>query len=1130
MYQDELGFVWIASDLGVIRFDGTHFVHLEKLRSSYPKQFLTTSKGHFLVAHDGGISKIIQNLEEGSIHIEEFIPGRAAVGSDNVMYPKTIYEDQNGNLWISEVFSVVRYDGESLHRYSFSEKYRTGSFIRSFEFAEDKSGNFFTSSQQGYMFWLNEETDTFELIPNKSDIDPGTINAIINEPYSDNIWAATSHGIYEVYKDENQSNVPFSLHRIFDLRGVSALSVAHDSSIYAGGWNNWETGLTKIIQTDDGWVVKKIENFEQNTINRIFPGNKNMIWISSDDGITLKYNIPFYRLPIQQERSFVQSISKHPDEDIFYMTDAFNVYEIIPATNDNDLQSRVIFNNTSLDDLLTISATKNGIYAGSSLGKLYFIPYTESFHQEPKKEELVLVTENENSIFYSFTDSDNNYWFAQYNEIGVHQISNSGEISEFRTDQGLDQSVNIIRQGPEGHIIAGSYGEKKLYIYNPDHNSFSSTENITSEKNVALFENVVVNDLAIDEHGNVFIASNHGIWMFDAQTERFDMLSLGDSSEEKYIKAIILLDDGDLWFGTENGAFFHNRSKGLTIEFDEEKGGIPSRTIAYRGILQTPQNGIWIATPSGVGILEQAEEFEQTRKPILLSATVNDEKVDFTKEIEFSNTSVASLQFVSLTHPGSGITYEYRLSEYEPWIQVQDRNEITLLGISSGRYDVQIRALQISGHIWSDPLIVPVHITPPWYFQSWAILGYILIIIFIVFISTSLYTRRLRKIKIELENMVEARVKELRDKNAELTFAQKKLSESESRYRSFYDLSPVGIAINRIDDGQFLNCNEQFTSMTGYSADEIRKKTLHDLSSDEYKTRDMEQVEKLKKTGKYGPFEKELLHKDGHKITVLVNGVQLTDAKDDEVIYSVIQDITERKRFEQQLLKLNDDKDRLVATIAHDIRNPLSTIYSYSDILIDDDQLDEDELKHLFDRIHQSANTALTIASNLLELSTLENEDGNLTKKDINVPDLFDTLKNKFDENATRKNITLEFNCNGVDNLFAHQSKIERVFDNLISNALKFTKDGGKVNISIEAKDQNFLITISDDGIGIPKDMQDKIFDRFTAAKRPGLYGEQSTGLGMSIVKEIIDQHSGGIWLQSTLNIGTTFFISLPKE
>ena len=107
-------------------------------------------------------------------------------------------------------------------------------------------------------------------------------------------------------------------------------------------------------------------------------------------------------------------------------------------------------------------------------------------------------------------------------------------------------------------------------------------------------------------------------------------------------------------------------------------------------------------------------------------------------------------------------------------------------------------------------------------------------------------------------------------------------------------------------------------------------------------------------------------------------------------------------------------------------------------------------------------------------------------------------------------------------------NKLQQVLNNFISNAIKFTPDGGRIEVRIEQQGLRALFSVADSGVGIPAALQPVLFDKFTKARRPGLRGERTTGLGMSVIKTIVDLHQGRIWLESVEAQGTTFYVELP--
>jgi two-component system sensor histidine kinase VicK len=110
------------------------------------------------------------------------------------------------------------------------------------------------------------------------------------------------------------------------------------------------------------------------------------------------------------------------------------------------------------------------------------------------------------------------------------------------------------------------------------------------------------------------------------------------------------------------------------------------------------------------------------------------------------------------------------------------------------------------------------------------------------------------------------------------------------------------------------------------------------------------------------------------------------------------------------------------------------------------------------------------------------------------------------------------------------QTKFMQALVNLVSNANKFTHTNGHIRVTVQEKAGSITLSVSDDGIGIPKDLQPQLFERFTKARRPGLKGEETVGLGLSIVKRIVELHGGKIWAESEENKGSTFFIELPSN
>lgn len=234
-------------------------------------------------------------------------------------------------------------------------------------------------------------------------------------------------------------------------------------------------------------------------------------------------------------------------------------------------------------------------------------------------------------------------------------------------------------------------------------------------------------------------------------------------------------------------------------------------------------------------------------------------------------------------------------------------------------------------------------------------------------------------------------------------------------------------------------------------------------------------------------------------------------------------------RLEKAYADLNEnkaEKDRILNAVAHDLRSPLSGISGISKLMLMDEKLD-DNSKEMFQLIEQSASSSLRLIGDLMQTNISVEEQYHFKQVDLNklirqsLQILFFTAKEKGIEiHMHLPEETLNIN--------ADQDKFERVLTNLVTNAIKFSRQGTSVNIVLEKKNQKAVFTVQDHGIGIPQHMQEKVFDLFTVAKRKGTSGEKSFGIGLAITKKIVELHKGVIYFETEESKGTRFIVELP--
>ncbi len=245
----------------------------------------------------------------------------------------------------------------------------------------------------------------------------------------------------------------------------------------------------------------------------------------------------------------------------------------------------------------------------------------------------------------------------------------------------------------------------------------------------------------------------------------------------------------------------------------------------------------------------------------------------------------------------------------------------------------------------------------------------------------------------------------------------------------------------------------------------------------------------------------------------------------------MLRDMSESREI-QRLREIDKIKSELVANVSHELRTPLTSIKAYSETLLDIvGSEDVDTQKEFLNIICQESERLTNLISNLLDLSKLEAGDFKLDITSVNLPDIVKKCAMLVKELASQKGVSISVEIpQQAAPIKCDASKIEQVIINLLSNSIKYNKpEGGKVDISLKENKSNFEMVIKDTGIGMPKEAHGKIFEKFFRVDSSLTYQVSGTGLGLAIVKHIIDKHNGNITVESTVNVGSKFIVTLPK-
>ncbi|WP_459470957.1 cell wall metabolism sensor histidine kinase WalK [Pediococcus pentosaceus] len=243
----------------------------------------------------------------------------------------------------------------------------------------------------------------------------------------------------------------------------------------------------------------------------------------------------------------------------------------------------------------------------------------------------------------------------------------------------------------------------------------------------------------------------------------------------------------------------------------------------------------------------------------------------------------------------------------------------------------------------------------------------------------------------------------------------------------------------------------------------------------------------------------------------------------------VLHDVTEQQKIDQ-------DRKRFVSNVSHELRTPLTSMKSYIEALVEGAWKDPEVAPNFLKVTQEEADRMMRMINDLLNLSRMDLGTARLEREYVNLNELFNHILDRFDmilKNSDKpdKNYSIKRDFTRRDIwVEVDTDKIQQVLDNIMNNAIKYSPDGGIITCRLLETHNHVIMSITDQGLGIPKDSISHIFDRFYRVDKARSRAQGGTGLGLAISKEVIQLHGGRIWVESREGEGSTFYISLPYE
>jgi PAS domain S-box-containing protein len=361
------------------------------------------------------------------------------------------------------------------------------------------------------------------------------------------------------------------------------------------------------------------------------------------------------------------------------------------------------------------------------------------------------------------------------------------------------------------------------------------------------------------------------------------------------------------------------------------------------------------------------------------------------------------------------------------------------------------------------------------------------------------------------------------------------LKDSEDRYSKAFKSSPYSITITSVEDGKFIEVNDAFTSIFGFTREEAISNSSIGLNI-WVNIEDRKWAISTLLDGSDVSKKEFLFKKKNGEIMTGLFATKFIYINKESFIISSINDITERKQAELELIKAKEkaeESDRLksafLTNMSHEIRTPMNGILGFSELL-KEPNLTSDEQQDYIQTIQISGSRMLNTINNIVDISKIES---GLTKVDINETNLNEKIEftyKFFKPEVEIKGIKFSFK-NGLQSKEAiintDNEKVYAILTNLVKNAIKFTYEGS-IEFGYEKKGEYLEFFVKDTGVGIPQKQHQIIFKRFRQGSESHNRGYEGSGLGLSIAKSYIEMLGGEIWVESQEGKGSTFYFTIP--
>ena len=1010
-----------------------------------------------------------------------------------------IYQDSKGYMWIGTDDGLNKYNGYNVSVYNYeidNEESLSSTHITAI--LEDEEENMWIGTEEGLNI-LNKDTGKVTRVPAGIDNEKGITDSnvtVIFKDSKDNIWIGTEHGL-NMYNKDNKTFKKY----IFDLENGTKTCNNHITDIKE------DIKGYLLVGNKCGINIVNLENYaivdnekpckERKYIYSMEEDNKNNIWMATDEGI-YKYNM------VNQE---VEPFNIEIDEDL------------------NSKIEKIFFD------------SNNNLWFSSSNGAIKYNQDNKSFVVY-KNEPLYECSLSSNHINTFYEDKNNNIWIGTLNGLNIlNSCKQFTTILNYREDDKYRNITEIIHMD-NGEIWIGTL-YNGIFKYNKEE---LLLEQIYYNNDKEMLNTNSINAMTKGPDNLLIVATKGGIILINEEDETFKRLNKENISRVCNEEVLDVYYSNDiLWIGSINGLYSYNMKSEEFIDYTNILKSVNSEITGIRCIFSENENSdvLWLGGNNKGGLIKYNKKTNEIKSfshdinnnNSITYNSINSIVMDKDKNIwvgtDFGlnklNIETESFEgFTTKDGLGSNVIKSMAIDKINNLLWLTTNEGISSFSLEDNSFRNYSSIDGISGNEFSKDSVVII--------DNYILFGGSIGITY--FDTKDIKECNIENIDVVIDYFKSNDIISYNEDNITLSYKYMTFdvryftTDYVERGKITYEYMLEGVDEDWVYNDKYNNAR-YISLKPGEYVFKVRAKKNGNVSD----------ITALNITIERPFWSTPMAYVIYFTVIVLVvyfllNYVKILNNLVMQRTNELNSQLNENKKLYNKLIKEEKFKNTFFVNLSHELRTPLNVIISTVQLMnVISDKNEEKKMKRYIKIIRKSSESLLRTINDIIDSSKIETGHYNISKKTEDIVYIVEEAALNMNEYIKANGLELIIDPEIEEKeVYCDAIEIERIVVNLLSNAVKFTPKGGKITVLIIDKGEKVEIIVEDTGTGISKEDQEFIFNRFEQGQNRKFTNISSSGIGLTLVKYLVELHNGEIRLESELGKGSRFTISLPVK